>query len=138
MVSDPSSQSASLPLINTNPSDIRPPSDTAKSGPDSFGLKNWEIDVALALRPFYLYSVGTNSNLRMELARIRIGGQTTMPKRVREAANLNAGDTLSFEVRSDHLVVRKTASAQDTYLDGLSRTLDEWSSPEDGKAWRNL
>ena len=50
----------------------------------------------------------------------------------------NAGDMHSFEVQSDHLVVRKAASAQDTYLDGLSRTLDEWNSPEDEKAWRDL
>ncbi len=44
-----------------------------------------------------------------------------MPKRIREAANLNAGDTLSFGVQSGH-----------------SRTLDEWSPPEDEKAWRDL
>ena len=74
----------------------------------------------------------------MELAKITARGQTTIPKRVRKAANLNAGDTLSFEVRSDHLVVRKTASAQETYLDGLAQTLDEWNSPEDEEAWRDL
>ncbi len=74
----------------------------------------------------------------MELARITARGQTTIPKRVREAANLNAGDTLSFEVRSDHLVVRKATSAQETYLDGLAQTLDEWNSPEDEEAWRDL
>ena len=45
---------------------------------------------------------------------------------------------LSFEVQSDHLAVRKAASAQDAYLDGLSRTLDEWNSPEDEKAWRDF
>ena len=90
------------------------------------------------LRPFYLYSVGANLNLRMKLAKIRTGGRTTIPKRVREVANLKAGDTLSFEVQSDHLVVRKAASVQDAYLDGLSRTLDEWNSPEDEKAWRDL
>ena len=74
----------------------------------------------------------------MELAKVTARGQTTIPKRVRKAANLNAGDTLSFEVRSDHLVVRKTASAQETYLDGLAQTLDEWHSPEDEEAWRDL
>ena len=74
----------------------------------------------------------------MELAKVTARGQTTIPKRVRKAANLNAGDTLSFEVRSDHLVVRKTASVQETYLDGLAQTLDEWNSPEDEEAWRDL
>ena len=51
----------------------------------------------------------------------------------------NTDDMHSFEVQNDHLVVRKAASAQDTFLDGLSRTLDEWNSPEDEeKAWRDL
>ena len=74
----------------------------------------------------------------MELARITARGQATIPKRVREAANLNAGDLLSFEVQSDHLVVRKLPRADDAYLQGVSRTLDEWNSPEDEAAWRDL
>ena len=74
----------------------------------------------------------------MELARITARGQATIPKRVREAANLNTGDLLSFEVQSDHLVVRKLPKADDAYLQGVSRTLDEWNSPEDDAAWRDL
>ena len=74
----------------------------------------------------------------MELARITARGQATIPKRVREAANLNTGDLLSFEVQSDHLVVRKLPRADDAYLQGVSRTLDEWNSPEDEAAWHHL
>ena len=73
----------------------------------------------------------------MELARIGARGQTTIPKRVRVAANLHAGDTLAFEVQPDHLVVRKMPVAQDAYQ-GLAHTLDEWNSPEDEAAWRDL
>ena len=65
------------------------------------------------------------------MARVTAQGRTTIPKRVREAANLNAGELLSFEVQSDHLVVRKLPRADDAYLQGVSRMLDEWSSPED-------
>lgn len=75
----------------------------------------------------------------MELARITARGQATIPKRVREAAGLAAGDLLSFEVQSDHLVVRKLPVAEDdAYLHGVSGTLDEWNSPEDEAAWRDL
>ena len=74
----------------------------------------------------------------MDVARITARGRTTIPKRVREAANLNAGDLLSFEVQSDHLVVRKLPKASDAYLQGVSRTLDEWNSPEDEGAWCDL
>ena len=54
------------------------------------------------------------------------------------AGSLNAGDTLTFEVQAD-LVVRKMPVAQDhAYLRGLAHTLDEWNSPEDEEAWRDL
>ena len=74
----------------------------------------------------------------MDMARITSRGQTTIPKRVREEANLNAGDTLSFEVHGNCLVVRKMSPVDDAYLHDLSQTLDEWNSPEDEEAWRDL
>ena len=64
-------------------------------------------------------------------------GQTTIPKRIREAANLHVGDVIAFEIEDDHLVVRKVTSGQDNYLKGFSEILNEWSSPEDEEAWRN-
>ena len=74
----------------------------------------------------------------MDLAKITARGQTTIPKRIREAANLSEGDVLSFEIKGDHLVVHKVTSGQDTYLRGLSEILSEWSSPEDEEAWGEL
>ena len=74
----------------------------------------------------------------MELARIGARGQTTIPKRVRVAADLSAGDTLAFEVKADHLIVRKMPAAQDAYLHALEHTLNEWNSPQDENAWRDL
>lgn len=74
----------------------------------------------------------------MELARIGARGQVTIPKRVRVAADLKAGDTLALEVEADHLVVRKVPPAQDAYLRSLAHTLEEWNSPQDEDAWRDL
>ena len=74
----------------------------------------------------------------MDVARITSRGQTTIPKRVREAANLNAGDTLMFEAHSDCLVVRKMSPVDDAYRRGLLHAFDEWNSPEDEEAWRDL
>ena len=76
-------------------------------------------------------------NYSTELARITTRGRMTIPKHVREAANLNVGDMLSFEVHNDHLVMRKLPLAVD-YLRAVSQTLDEWNSSEDELAWRSL
>ena len=73
----------------------------------------------------------------MELARITSRGQTTIPKRIREGANLRAGDVIAFEIEGTHVVVRKV-SGRDTYLQGLSDSMTEWASQEDEEAWRDL
>ena len=75
---------------------------------------------------------------QMELAKITSRGQTTIPKKIREAANLRGGDMIAFEVEADHVVVRKVISGVDDYLKGLSEVLSEWVSPEDEEAWRDL
>ena len=74
----------------------------------------------------------------MEIARVTARGQTTIPKRIRDAIGLHDSDVISFEVEDDHLIVRKVTTAQDDYLQGLSATLSEWTSPEDEDAWRDL
>lgn len=74
----------------------------------------------------------------MDVSRITARGQTTIPKRIREQANLSEGDLLSFKVEGDHLVVHKITADRDGYLSGLSETLNEWTSPEDEDAWREL
>ena len=74
----------------------------------------------------------------MEFSRITARGQTTIPKAIREEAELHAGDVLAFEIEGDHLKVRKVVPGRDDYLEGLSGTLNEWASPEDERAWRDL
>ena len=43
----------------------------------------------------------------MEFSRISARGQTTIPERIRGAANLRAGDAIAFESDGRRLVVRK-------------------------------
>ena len=74
----------------------------------------------------------------MELAKITARGQTTIPKRIREAANLQVGDVLAFELDGNHLMVHKVTPGRDDYLEGLSEVMSEWRSPEDEEAWRDL
>ena len=72
------------------------------------------------------------------LARITSRGQTTIPKKIREVANLREGDLIAFEVVADHVVVRKVVPAEDGYLKGISEVLSEWVSREDEETWRDL
>ena len=74
----------------------------------------------------------------MELAKITARGQTTIPKSIREAANLGEGDVIAFEIEGNHLLVHKVTTVQNDYLQGLSEVLSEWVSPEDEEAWRDL
>ncbi len=74
----------------------------------------------------------------MEFAKITSRGRTTIPKRIREAADLDEGDVIAYEVEGDHVVAHKVTPGRDDYALGLSKVLSEWTSPEDEKAWRDL
>ena len=50
----------------------------------------------------------------MQIARITAKGQTTIPVSIRKAADINAGDTLAFEIKGDYLIVRKIKSPTDS------------------------
>ncbi len=71
----------------------------------------------------------------MHVSRITAKGQTTIPAFIRKAAHMNAGDTLTFSIKGDHVIVRKINSSEDEYLKGVEEILNEWASPKDDEAW---
>ena len=73
-----------------------------------------------------------------QIAKITSKGQMTIPKAAREAAHLAEGDLVAVEVDGERLVIRKLVGGRDPYLVGLEASLDEWNSPEDEAAWREL
>ncbi len=74
----------------------------------------------------------------MEFSRVSARGQTTIPKRIREAAGLIEGDLVTFDLRGDQIVLRRVGLAPDRYLEGFAGAMGEWTSPEDEDAWRDL
>jgi antitoxin PrlF len=76
--------------------------------------------------------------MSIQIAKITSKGQMTIPKAAREAVRLVEGDLVAVEVDGDRLLVRKLAGGRDPYLVGLEASLDEWASPEDEAAWRDL
>ena len=73
-----------------------------------------------------------------EFSKITARGQTTIPKRIREAADLREGDLVGFDLRGNRVVLRKVEVESDRYLEGLSGLMDEWTGPEDEEAWCDL
>jgi antitoxin PrlF len=73
-----------------------------------------------------------------QIAKITSKGQMTIPKAARDAVRLAEGDWVVVEVEGDRLVLRKLPGDRDPYLLGLEASLQEWNSPEDEAAWRDL
>lgn len=61
-----------------------------------------------------------------------------MPRQVRDAARLRAGDVVSYEVRGEDIVLRKVAPFDLAFHRALESTLTEWPRAEDEEAFRNL
>ena len=74
----------------------------------------------------------------MKFSKVTARGQTTIPKSIREAAGLYAGDMLAFETDGDQVRVRKVAGGRDDHMHSLCEAMNEWASAEDEDAWRDL
>ncbi|MEQ1602847.1 MAG: AbrB/MazE/SpoVT family DNA-binding domain-containing protein [Methylophilaceae bacterium] len=75
----------------------------------------------------------------MELARVTAKGQTTIPKRIRDAAHIKEGDMLAFDLdKNNRITIKRIESTKDIELSALQETLCEWNSPQDDEAWRDL
>lgn len=74
----------------------------------------------------------------MALTKVTSKGQVTIPRKVRASLGIRAGDVLRFQVQGNRAVVAKVASAEDGELKALEATLEEWLSPADDAAYRDL
>jgi antitoxin PrlF len=74
----------------------------------------------------------------MTYARLTSKGQVTVPKEVRTRLHLEPGDLLSYELEGDEVRVRKVGRFDAAWHRALSATLEEWNTPEDNEAFRDL
>ncbi len=72
--------------------------------------------------------------MSMQIAKMMSKGRMTVP----EAARLAEGDLVIVKVEVERLVVRKLVGGRGPFLVGLEVSLDEWNSPDDEAAWREL
>ncbi len=64
--------------------------------------------------------------------------QATVPAAVRDSLGLKAGDSLSFEITPDGVVLTKATDQDLEFARSLVGTLSEWSSAADEDAYRDL
>jgi antitoxin PrlF len=64
--------------------------------------------------------------------------QATLPKPVRERLGLKAGDKIVFSIENDRVYIHKATGFDLPYLRSLETTLEEWASPEDDEAYKDL
>lgn len=71
-------------------------------------------------------------------AKITSKNQISIPKEVRKILNLHQGDGVSFDIDGDRVVISKISKTDYEYLKSLGATAQEWNSPEDDEAFRDL
>jgi antitoxin PrlF len=67
--------------------------------------------------------------------------QATIPLKVREQLNIQAGDKIVFERQDDETIIikKKVPSTMDwDYLHAIEGTLSEWNSLQDDEAYADL
>lgn len=76
----------------------------------------------------------------MEMTKLTSKYQATVPAEIRAALGLKAGDAIEWEVGDDGVArVRKATGVDWLFLKGVEANLaEEWLSPEDMEAWRDL
>lgn len=65
-------------------------------------------------------------------------GQITVPKEIRDRLGARPGDTVVYEVVDDTVTLKRLEPFDAAFHAALAGTLDEWDTPEDEAAFRDL
>jgi antitoxin PrlF len=72
------------------------------------------------------------------VSRLTRKSQVTMPSAVRETLGVAPGDYIAYELHEGGVSIRRVEPFDLEFHKALSQTLDEWSTPEDDEAFRDL
>jgi len=61
--------------------------------------------------------------------------QTTIPLTIRDIMRISQGDAVVFEIEEGRVFIKRLQPLDLEYLNAVSETLSEWSSPEDEDAY---
>ena len=71
-------------------------------------------------------------------SRLTSKGQATIPVEIRKALRLKEGDTVLFEMHNGKVTVRRAEVLDRAFLKLAEEVFEEWNSPEDEAAFRDL
>lgn len=71
-------------------------------------------------------------------SRLSSKGQVTIPHEIRSALHLEAGDLVAYDLKEGNAILRRAEAFDAAYLSTVFETLEEWSSADDEKAFRDL
>jgi len=74
----------------------------------------------------------------MRASRLSAKGQVTIPKELRESVGLQPGDMVGYEVNNGVISLTRIEPFDAAFHAAISDTLDEWMTPEDDEAFREL
>lgn len=74
----------------------------------------------------------------MHLSQLSTEGQITIPKEIQDLLSLKPGDLVTYEVQEGTVILKRIEPFDAAFHQALSATLDEWNSPEDDEAFRDL
>lgn len=74
----------------------------------------------------------------MLTSRLSSKGQLTVPKKIREIIHVNPGDVVAYEVAEGKVSLKRIEPFDAAFHAALSKTMDEWMTPEDEQAFRDL
>jgi len=71
-------------------------------------------------------------------SRLTSKGQATIPVEVRKALRLKEGDNVLFEMQNGRVTLRRAEALDRAFLKLAESAFEEWNSPEDEAAFRDL
>ena len=74
----------------------------------------------------------------MQTSKLSSKGQVTIPREIRENVGLEPGHLVAYEVKDGVIILKRVEPFDAAFHEALSETLDEWNSPEDEEAFRDL
>ena len=74
----------------------------------------------------------------MQTSRLSRKGQVTIPGEIRRSIGLGPGDLVAYEVCDGGILLKRVEPFETQFHIALSATLEEWASPEDEEAFRDL